>query len=207
MDDQPRGSTWTRTVHSPGILAALGAALLFGANTPLAKILLADFSPWLLAGLFYLGSGLELATYRLAKRLPVRIRLANGEWLWLIAAVVAGGGVAPVLLMSGLMHLPASSASLLLNAEGVFTALLAWFVFRENFDARIALGMVAIVAGAVVLSWLNGAETPSTSMAIGPSLAVLGASLAWALGNNLTRKASLADATWIACITKLSRCS
>jgi drug/metabolite transporter (DMT)-like permease len=204
VDDQPRGSTWTRAVHSPGVLAALGAALLFGASTPLAKILLADFSPWLLAGLLYLGSGLGLAIYRLAKRLPVRISLANGEWLWLMGAVVVGGGVAPVLLMSGLTHMPASSASLLLNAEGVFTALLAWFVFRENFDARIALGMVAIVAGAVVLSWPSGAETPSSPMAIGPSLAVLGACLAWALDNNLTRKVSLADATWIACIKGLT---
>ena len=58
-----------------------------------------------------------------------------------------------MLLMWGLLHIPASAASLLLNAEGVFTALLAWFVFRENFDRRIAVGMALIVVGAVVLSW------------------------------------------------------
>ena len=28
----------------------------------------------------------------------------------------------------------------LLNLEGVLTVVLAWFVFRENFDRRIALG-------------------------------------------------------------------
>ena len=46
----------------------------------------------------------------------------------------------PLLLMWGLAQTPASSASLLLNLEAVFTALLAWFVFKENFDRRIALG-------------------------------------------------------------------
>ncbi len=49
--------------------------------------------------------------------------------------------------MVGLSGMPASGASLLLNAEGVLTALIAWCVFRENFDRRIALGMLAIVAG------------------------------------------------------------
>lgn len=203
MDDQPRSSTGS-AVRPPGISAALGAALLFGASTPLAKILLADFDPWLLAGLLYLGSGLGLTIYRLAKRLSIVIPFADGEWRWLAGATAAGGVIAPVLLMSGLMHMPASSASLLLNAEGVFTALLAWFVFRENFDARVVLGMMMIVAGAVVLSWPNKAETLSASMAIGPSLAVLGACVAWALDNNLTRKVSLADATWIACIKGLT---
>ena len=90
--------------------------------------------------------------------------------------------------------MPASAASLLLNAEGVFTALLAWLVFRENFDRRIAFGMAFIVAGAVALSWPGEA----ISGTVLPALAVLGACLAWALDNNLTRKVSLADATFIA---------
>ncbi|MDP2693778.1 MAG: EamA family transporter [Gallionella sp.] len=53
---------------------------------------------------------------------------------------------------------PASDTSLMLNAEGVFTALLAWFAFKENFDRGIALGMVAIVTGAIVLSWPGQAK-------------------------------------------------
>lgn len=116
-----------------GILAALGAALLFGASTPAAKLLLGPVSPWLLAGLLYLGSGLGLALFRQLRR-SEPVRLAQAEIKWLIAAIVAGGMVGPALLMWGLSGMPASGASLLLNAEGVFTALLAWFVFRENFD-------------------------------------------------------------------------
>ena len=100
------------------------------------------------------------------------LRLAlSGPWLF--GAVLAGGGVGPVLLMFGLAGMPASGASLLLNAEGVFTALLAWFVFKENFDRRIALGMLAIVAGALVLSWPGDAQFGN----LWPALAVLGACL------------------------------
>lgn len=178
-----------------GVGAALLAAVLFGAGTPLAKSLMAGVGPWMLAGLLYLGSGLGLATLRLLRRSPPA-RLASGEWPWLLGAVAAGGVVGPVLLMFGLSGMPASGASLLLNAEAVFTALLAWFAFKENFDRRIALGMLAIVAGALVLSWPGEAQFGS----LWPALAVLGACLAWGIDNNLTRKVSLADATWVAMV-------
>lgn len=175
--------------------AALGSALLFGAGTPLAKLLLADVSPWLLAGLLYTGSGLGLAAFRLASRAP-RARLDAQGRLPLAGAVAFGGVLAPVLLMLGLTQLPSSGASLLLNAEGVATALLAWFVFRENVDARVALGMAAIVAGAVVLSVPAGVELGSPW----PSLAVLAACLCWGIDNNLTRQVALADASWLAAV-------
>ena len=165
----------------------------------MAKALLANVSPWMLAGLLYLGSGVGLSIYRLASGTSSRTQLNPGEWRWLAGAVVAGGIVAPVLLMFGLTHSAASSASLLLNAEGVFTALLAWFAFRENFDSRIALGMAAIVAGAVVLSWSGSLQAVSWW----PSVAILGACFAWGMDNNLTRKVSLAEPTWVACIKGL----
>ena len=179
--------------RNPGVLAALGAAILFGAGTPAAKMLLGSVSPWLLAGLLYLGSGLGLATLRLLQRAE-GVRLTRNELGWLAGAIVSGGVAGPVLLMWGLARMPASGASLLLNAEGVFTAMLAWFVFRENFDRRIAIGMGLIVIGAIVLSWPGKAEFG----VVLPTLAVLGACLAWGLDNNLTRKVSLADATFIA---------
>jgi drug/metabolite transporter (DMT)-like permease len=176
-----------------GVQAALGAALLFGISTPIAKLLLGGTTPWLLAGLLYLGSGIGLWTLRSLKRVP-RAFLAHGEFLWLGAAILLGGAVAPVLLLWGLTRMPASGAALLLNAETVFTALIAWFAFRENFDRRIALGMLAIVGGALVLSWPGEARIDAAL----PALAVLGACLAWGLDNNLTRRVSLADASFVA---------
>lgn len=178
---------------APGILAALAAALLFGAGTPFAKLLLGETSPWLLAGLLYIGSGAGLFIVRCVRRAPAG-GLARGERAWLAGAILAGGVVGPVLLMYGLLHMPASGASMLLNAEAVFTALIAWFVFRENFDRRILFGMLAIVAGAALLSWQSGAQFGSAW----PALAILGACFAWGIDNNLTRRVSLSDATFIA---------
>ena len=185
-------------LNDSGIPAALAAAVLFGAGTPLAKLLLEHAGPWLLAALLYLGSGLGLWLLRQVRQSPTT-QLARGDWLWLAGAVAAGGVAGPVLLMTGLTVMPASGAALLLNAEGVFTALLAWFVFKENFDRRIALGMVAIVAGALVLSWPGEARIGEAW----PALVVLCACAAWAVDNNLTRKVALADATWIASIKGL----
>lgn len=176
-----------------GVQLALLSAALFGAGTPIAKLLLGQVSPWMLAGLLYCGSGAGLLLIRLVRRSP-RVRLTRSEVLPFAGAILSGGVAGPVLLMLGLSNMPASGASLLLNAEGLFTALLAWFVFRENFDRRIAAGMLAILAGAVVLSIPTGANLGSPW----PALAILGACLAWALDNNLTRKVALTDATWLA---------
>ncbi len=188
-----------RALTQPGVLATLMAATLFGAGTPLAKLLLAQTSPWLLAALLYLGSGIGLFLLRQIRR-SAPVRLPGGEWKWLAGAVIAGGMVGPVLLMVGLSGMSASGASLLLNAEGILTALIAWFVFRENFDRRIALGMLAIVAGGVVLSWPGETRLGD----LWPALAVVGACLAWAVDNNLTRKVSLSDASFIAMVKGLA---
>jgi drug/metabolite transporter (DMT)-like permease len=182
-----------------GPVLALLAAALFGASTPLAKLLVQGVGPWLLAGLLYVGSGLGLAAFR-ALRAALSPPAAQGatlrgrEWLWLGSAILAGGVIGPVLLMFGLARTPGSASSLLLNLEGVFTTLIAWFVLGENFDRRIALGVLLITAGAIVLSW---AGELSLLGAIGP-LAVAGACLAWAADNSLTRNVSLSDATQIA---------
>ena len=186
------------SLRNPGVQAGLAAALLFGAGTPIAKLMLADVSPWMLAGLLYLGSGVGLGLSRLVRRAE-RVRLERRDLLPLTGAVFFGGLIGPVLLMFGLIGMPASGASLLLNAEGVATALLAWFVFKENFDRRIALGMAAIVAGAIVLSWPGQADLAG----IWPSLAILGACTAWGIDNNLTRKVALHDATWLAAVKGL----
>jgi drug/metabolite transporter (DMT)-like permease len=172
---------------------ALAAAALFGLSAPAAKLLAGTVDPWLLAGLLYLGSGLGLGLYRLARRLLGRAGsdapLRRQDLPWLGGAIAAGGIMGPVLLMYGLAAGTAVQSSLLLNLEGVFTALLAWSFFRESFDRRIAIGMAAIASGAVVLSW-----KPAESLTLdGSVLLVTGACLAWAIDNNLTRRVSGGD--------------
>jgi drug/metabolite transporter (DMT)-like permease len=178
------------------VIFAIAAAGLFGASTPLAKMLVGDVSPVLLGGLLYLGSGVGLCLFRILRDKGWKPSgMQSGEWPWLLGAILFGGVLGPVALMFGLQQVSGSAASLMLNLESVLTAVLAWVVFKENADKRIVLGMVAIVAGGGVLSWQPG-------NAVAPSFASLGAiavaCLCWAIDNNLTRKVSASDAVFIA---------
>lgn len=180
-------------MNRTAVLLALLSAALFGVSTPAAKALLGSVDPIILAGLLYCGAGLGVAVQRRAGRSfragAAEAPLARKDVPWLAGAIVAGGVIGPVLLMAGLSRTDAAAASLLLTLEGVATALMAWFIFHEHFDRRIALGMGCLVAGAAVLSWSG---QPGWSGLLGP-LAIVGACAAWGLDNNLTRKVSLAD--------------
>lgn len=183
------------------ILYALGAAALFGASTPLAKVLGLNLSPILLAGLLYLGSGLGLTLVRLIRdRRWQPSGLQSSEWPWLIGAIAFGGVLAPVALMFGLTLTTGATASLMLNLESVLTAVLAWVVFKENADRRIVAGMLAIVVGGLLLAWPQDSAQPQGW--IGPLLVAL-ACTCWAIDNNLTRKVSASDALFIAGIKGL----
>ncbi|MGC1302270.1 MAG: EamA family transporter [Caulobacteraceae bacterium] len=182
---------------------ALLSAALFGASTPLAKLLLgAGVHPWLLAGLLYLGSGVGLTLTHVARKAlnigapEAPLRAPDLPWLGLV--VLAGGVLGPLLLMIGLRITVASSAALLLNLEGLATMAIAWLVFHENVDRRLLVGAGAILGGAVILSWEGG---PS-GLGLG-ALAIVGACIAWGVDNNLTRRLSAADPVQIAAIKGL----
>jgi drug/metabolite transporter (DMT)-like permease len=187
-----------RPDYTSGVLQALAAAALFGVSTPLAKLMLGTVAPGMLAGLLYAGSGAGLLGWMLWQRAHTsasqEAALSRRDVPWLAGAVLFGGVLGPLLLMFGLTHTPASSASLLLNMESVLTALLAWVVFRENVDHRILLGMLAIVAGGVLLSVQR---VGFAGMTLG-SLAIIAACLCWAIDNNFTRPISGSDPVQIA---------
>jgi len=185
-------------VNSRAIVYALLSAALFGASTPLAKMLVGGIAPLALAGLLYLASGIGLGLWMLIRRKQV-VGVARADWPWLAGAIAAGGIAAPAFLMYGLRLTEASTASLLLNFEAVFTAALAWIAFRENVDKRVFVGMLAIIAGGVLLSW---ERAPTMAGASGPLL-IGAACLAWALDNNLTRRASGGDAVTLAALKGL----
>ena len=184
-----------------GIMLALLSAVLFGASTPFAKLLLGTVDPWMLAGLLYLGAGLGLAAAHLSRaalRLAaVEAPLRRPDLPWLGLVVLAGGIGGPLLLMFGLARTDAASASLLLNLEGLATMGIAWLWFRENVDRRLLLGAFAILAGATLLSWQGRASLDWGAVLIA------GACLCWGIDNNLTRKLSSADPVQIAMLKGL----
>lgn len=184
-----------------GIVFALVSAGLFGASTPLAKLLLGAIDPWMMAGLLYLGAGAGLAAVHLSRtalRLPAaEAPLRRSDVPWLALVILAGGVLGPLLLMFGLARTDGASASLLLNLEGVATMAIAWIAFRENVDRRLLLGALAILAGAALLSWQGRATLDLGAMLIAS------ACLCWGIDNNLTRKLSSADPVQIAMLKGL----
>jgi drug/metabolite transporter (DMT)-like permease len=184
-----------------GVVYALVAATLFGVSATFSKLALRDTSPELLAGLLYLGSGAGLTLLWIGRRIVASggMSLQRRDLPWFAASILAGGVTAPMLLMLGLARTTASTGSLMLNLEGAFTAGLAWFVFGESFDRRIALGMLVIIAGGVVLSWGGSAEVGGFA---GPLL-VACATLAWGVDNNLTQRFADRDPVQIGMIKGL----
>jgi drug/metabolite transporter (DMT)-like permease len=184
-----------------GIPLALLSAALFGASTPLAKLLLGDAGPWMMAGLLYLGAGLGLSAmhvFRNALNLPaIEAPLRRTDLPWLAAVILSGGILGPLFLMLGLARTDAASASLLLNLEGLATMGIAWVVFRENVDRRLLFGAFAILAGAALLSWEGGASPDWGAVFIAA------ACLSWGIDNNLTRRLSSADPVQIAMLKGL----
>ena len=186
-----------------GPTLALLSAALFGASTPLAKVLLGrGVDAWLLAGLLYLASGVGLGLIflgtRLAARRPVEAPLRATHVPVLALVVLFGGILGPLLLMQGLAHMQAAPAALLLNLESLFTLVIAWTVFREHVDVRLLIGAGAILVGAALLSWPQGGARIGYG-----ALLVAAACLCWALDNNFTRTLSAADPVQIACLKGL----
>jgi drug/metabolite transporter (DMT)-like permease len=151
------------------------AALLFGASTPVAKHLLDGMSPFLLAGMLYLGAAIGV----LPVALRAKVELDRGSAVRVGGAVLCGGIVGPVLLMLALREAPAGSVALWLNLETVATAILALWIFDEHLHAPTWMAVALILVASAILS---GFERSG----IVPAVLVALACVAWGIDNNLT---------------------
>jgi len=184
-----------------GVGYALGAAALFGASTPAAKLLLRDLSPLMLSALLYLGAAIALSVYRFLPGFESREAQITRRDLPPICGVIFFGGIAgPILMFLGLQRLSALTGSLLLNLEGPFTALIAVGLLREHLGKREMLAAAAIVLGGVLVGFQPGLVGGSW---IG-ALEITVACLSWGIDNNLTQRVSLRDPVAVARIKTLA---
>lgn len=172
-----------------GALYGLTAAALLGVSAPLAKLLLGSIPAVLLAGLLYLGAALGLFAVQPFTRRTAEAALERKDISKLVVVVVAGGVVAPTLMLFGLSRVSALTGSLLLNLEAPFTMLVALAVFGEHLGRDGLIASALIIGGAVVLRLEPGAFA-------GDTLGVLllaAACVCWAIDNNVTQRLSLRD--------------
>lgn len=174
-----------------GIPLALGAGILFGLSAPLSKLIVASMEPVALAGALYLGAFVAASIGRLlgVTRGLQSTPLGRRDAPFVVIMVGVGGVLAPVLLMYGVRAATGFAASLLLNLEGVTTALIAWALFRERVTPRV-WGAVALMTAAGVL--LTGIVTGARASILGPLL-IVGAAIGWGIDNNVSARLSHCD--------------
>jgi len=182
-----------KSSNLPFILQALLAAIFFGASAPIAKLLLGDnIAPIFLAAFLYLGSGTGIFLVKLTQRMRSKDAEAGikpPDIKWLAGAIVSGGILAPIILMISLQNTPASTASLLLNFEGVGTTVIALLFFKEAISRRAWTAIVVITLASIFLSTNFGS---SWGMSLG-AFGVVFACVLWGVDNNFTRNISGKD--------------
>ena len=176
------------------IIFVITSAFLFGISPPLAKLFVRDIPPVVLAGLLYLGAFAGLTVYSIVRKKSVvdpdrMAALARKDIPWLAGAVVAGGIIGPISLMIGLTLISGFSTSLLLNLEGVVTAVIAVFLFKENAGKKLWLALICMTAAGVFLTW----NTDQNKFSIAGPLLIVLAMICWGIDNNLTRNISDKD--------------
>jgi len=165
-----------------GGLLALTAAVLFGVSTPLVQRFGFGVGAFATAALLYMGAAAAGALLR--QRVEHEARILSGDFPRLLAMAAAGAVIGPVALAWGLQRTGATSASLMLTLEAVFTAVLAWRMYHETMDRRVWTAMLLLMVGGALLILNQGRDGGAGMWGL---LAVLLATAAWGLDNTLSR--------------------
>jgi drug/metabolite transporter (DMT)-like permease len=163
-------------------MLALLAAALFGISTPLVQQFGVGLGAFSTAALLYAGA----AAVGMLSRQPIEreARLRRSDLPRLLAMAGFGAVVGPVALVWGLQNTSGTSASLMLTLEALFTAVLAWRLYRETMDGRVWAAMALLLAGGMVLVLDQGRAGGAQLWGL---LAVLLATAAWGVDNTLSR--------------------
>ena len=172
-----------------GYAVGFAAAVLFGVSAPAAKLLLDDVGPQLLAGLLYLGAFLAVAPIERFGPSRHEARLRRADLPALTGLIVAGGIVAPVLLMVGLQRVSGVTGSLLLNLEGPLTVIVGVAIVGEYLGMKSWVGSTVIFGAGALLT----AQGSVGNADVLGGVLIVAACLGWAVDNNLTQRLSVRD--------------
>jgi O-acetylserine/cysteine efflux transporter len=174
-------------------LAVLVAAI-WGLNFVVIEVGLDDFPPLLLSALRYTLAALPLLLLR---------GMPPVAWRWVIAVGVAIGVVKFSLLFVGMdVGMPAGLASLVLQAQALFTVVFAVALLGERLRRAQAAGLALAFGGLALVAGGLGGEATAEGFAL-----VVAAAAAWGVGNLALKRAAPADPfrfmTWMCVVPPL----
>jgi O-acetylserine/cysteine efflux transporter len=173
---------------------AVLVAAIWGLNFVVIEVGLDDFPPLLLSALRYTLAALPLLLLR---------GMPPVAWRWVIAVGVAIGVVKFSLLFVGMdVGMPAGLASLVLQAQALFTVVFAVALLGERLRRSQAAGLALAFGGlALVAGGLSGEATAEGFVL------VIAAAAAWGVGNLALKRAAPADPfrfmTWMCVVPPL----
>jgi len=178
-------------------VSAVASALLFGISSTLNKIALEDVHPTLIAGMIYFIGGVVLfgihfsplskKILALFKSPKIESKITVKDFEALAFVILCGSLIAPLLLLNGLNQTTAINASLLLNAEALFTALIAFVFLGERGARKEYLGIVMLLIGVVFVTTNGEFRKLTLTENIAGNLLIVGACLFWGIDNSLSR--------------------
>ena len=183
--------------HHWGYVSAVASALLFVTSSTLNKIALEDVHPTIVAGMIYFIGGVFLFGIHfspLSKRIlalfespEIEPKITTRDFRILAFVILCGSVVAPLLLLNGLNQTTAINTSLLLNAESLFTALIAFVFLSERGVKKEYLGIILLLIGVVFLTTNSEFQKLTLTENIAGNLLIVGACMFWGIDNNLSR--------------------
>jgi drug/metabolite transporter (DMT)-like permease len=183
--------------HHWGYVSVITSAVLFGISSTLNKITLRNVNPTLVAGMIYFIGGVFLLGIhftRLSEKILSMIatpgteeKISRKDLRVLTLVVTCGSVVAPFLLLNGLNQTTAINASLLLNAESLFTVLLAFAFLHERGEKREYVGILMLLLGVVFVATNGEFVRLTLTESIPGNALIVGACLSWGIDNNLSR--------------------
>lgn len=153
-------------------------AILWGCNFVAIHVGLTDVPPFLFLAIRFVLVAFPLVFLVPRPTAPARAVIGVGLFM--------SFGQFGLLYLAMALGMPAGLAALVLQAQVIFTILIAWAVLGEHASRRQIVGAVVGTVGLAIVGWGFAADAPLV-----PLLVTVGAALSWAIGNVIARAAKV----------------